>query len=121
MTQEAALFNFFNSFGLTAYPNISVPDDAKYPYITYPVMSGNWTDTSFPSVYIYTKNAKVTDLTAYVRLFSDRLKNGGETVECDNGMLWITTGNPLVNYLTDATDETVRFAVLNLNVEHITT
>ena len=121
MTQEASLYSLFSSFGLPAYPNIAVPDDAAYPYITYPVVSGHFADDAFLSVYLYTKNESVSQLTARVRAIGDRLKNGGETVDCDGGYVWLTTGDPWVNYMVDPDDTSVRFAVMNINVEFITT
>ena len=35
MTKAAAIYQFWNSFGLTAYEENSVPTDATFPYITY--------------------------------------------------------------------------------------
>lgn len=43
MTKAAALHSFFSGFGLTAYEENSVPDDAVFPYITYSL-----TTDSFP-------------------------------------------------------------------------
>ena len=37
MTAEQTLHSFWSSFGLTAYDENSVPDDAVLPYITYSV------------------------------------------------------------------------------------
>ena len=35
MTKEAALYQFFSSFGLEAYAETAVPEDAVFPYLTY--------------------------------------------------------------------------------------
>ncbi len=37
MTKGQAIQKFWESFGLTAYDETSVPDDAPFPYITYSV------------------------------------------------------------------------------------
>ena len=117
MTQEAALYSFFNSFNIPAYPNIRVPDEAEYPYITYEQASGLWLDDAFPTVNIYYKGEDLTRLNAKVREIGAVLKNGGITLDCDGGMLWITSGTPFVNFTTDPTDRSIKHAVLNINVE----
>ena len=34
MTKANAIYNFWNSFGITAYEENTVPEDAIFPYIT---------------------------------------------------------------------------------------
>ena len=120
MTQEASLNQFFSSFEMPAFPNIAVPDEQPYPYITYPVVSGTFDDDAFLSVYIYTKGEATSEITAKVRAITDELKNGGKHLPCDGGYVWLTLGNPIVNYLCDPKDTSVRYAVLNVNCEFLT-
>lgn len=120
MTQEASLYQFFSAFDLPAFPNIAVPDDQPYPYITYPIASGTWDDDAFLTVYIYTKGESVAELTARVRTITDTLKDGGQRLECDGGFLWLTLGNPIVNYMSDQHDKSVKYAILNINCDFIT-
>ena len=42
MTKAAALHSFYSSFGLTAYEENSVPDDAEFPYITYNITTDSF-------------------------------------------------------------------------------
>ena len=35
MTPTAALYQFWSSFGITAYPSNRVPEDTAFPFITY--------------------------------------------------------------------------------------
>ena len=47
MTKAAALHSFFGGFGLTAYEENSVPDDAVFPYLTYSLTTDSFSD--YPS------------------------------------------------------------------------
>ena len=42
MTKASALYQFWNSFGLTAYEENTVPDDAAFPYITYQLVTDSF-------------------------------------------------------------------------------
>ena len=42
MTKEAALYQFWSSFGLTAYEENSVPAQAAFPYISYEVITDSF-------------------------------------------------------------------------------
>ena len=45
MTKAAAMYQFWNSFGLTAYEENTVKDDASFPYITYQLVTDiNYSD-----------------------------------------------------------------------------
>lgn len=46
MTKEAALYNFWSMFGITAYEENAVPSDAKFPYITYQVVTDSFGNIS---------------------------------------------------------------------------
>jgi len=39
MTKAAALHQFFSGFGMDAYTDSSVPDDAVFPYLTYELIN----------------------------------------------------------------------------------
>ena len=46
MTKAEALHSFYSSFGLTAYEENSVPDDAEFPYITYNITTDSFVNTN---------------------------------------------------------------------------
>ena len=49
MTKAAAIYQFWNSFGLTAYEENSVPVEAAFPYITYQLVTDSF-DREIPLV-----------------------------------------------------------------------
>ena len=42
MTKAAAIYQFWNGFGLTAYEENTVPHDAVFPYITYQLVTDSF-------------------------------------------------------------------------------
>ena len=49
MTKAAAIYQFWSSFGLTAYEENTVPTDAAFPYITYQLVTDSF-DREIPLV-----------------------------------------------------------------------
>lgn len=51
LSAQIALNQFWNSFGVPAYPEGSVPDGAKFPYITFRVRQGDTFTSSQITAY----------------------------------------------------------------------
>ena len=121
MTKAAALHSFYSSFGLTAYEENSVPDDAEFPYITYNITTdsfGNYsTAMTFSLWYRSTSwkaiNAKCDEISAAIGL-------GGQLIECDGGKIWIKRGQPFANSTGDADDELIKRKIINVSADYLT-
>jgi len=115
MTADAALHTFFNSFGLTALPDTAVKDGQQLPYATYSNGSGctfgDTQDITF-RLWYYTESEATPN--AKVRQIRERFKNGGVTLRCDSGVIWLTPGNPFCVNATDETDTNVKLRYINL-------
>ena len=120
MTKTEALYKFFNSFGLTAYPSNSVPDDTVFPWLTYEPTIGNFGDEQLSitvNLWYHTDseaipNKKVDDI-------SEAIGMGGVTVPYDDGMIWITRGTPFCQSLSDENDASIKRRMLNVNLEYL--
>ena len=42
MTKAAAIYQFWSGFGLTAYEENTVPEDAVFPYVTYQLVTDSF-------------------------------------------------------------------------------
>lgn len=91
MTKAGALWLFFNSFGITAYPTEDVPDDAVFPWLTYELTLGAYGDTVSPTVELWyygesnvPVNTKAQEISAYCR--------NGKFIECDGGGILVRCG-----------------------------
>lgn len=106
MTKEAALHQFFNSFGITGYRVTAVPHDAVLPYLTYtPVLASFEDDPVSITVQLYfrTTSESVPDAKAEeIRL---RIGPGGILLPCDWGYIWLRWGSPWCQSFLDETEK----------------
>lgn len=119
MNKYNALQNFWSSFGVDAYDENTVPDDAKLPYITYSVSTGSFDYPVSMSASIYDRSMKWISVTEIANRIEKALKNGGKYLNYGDGAIWIRMGTPWAQRLSDTSNDTIRRIVLNLEVEYI--
>ena len=109
MTPTAALYQFWSSFGITAYPSNRVPEDTAFPFITYePIIANWWTGAAAASVvnvWYHTESEAVRNKKA--KEISDRLQ-GGTTVKCDDGIIFLSQDQPWTPLVDEADSSIVR-------------
>lgn len=118
MTKTAALYDFFQSFGIPFYPTTSVPDDVIFPYGTYEPVTASWGDGEqniTVNLWYYTEseaipNAKVDEISKYIGL-------GGVQIPCDEGTIWIKKGMPFSQNIFDSTAPGIKRRYLNITAE----
>lgn len=121
MTPEAAIYQFLSGFGIPAYASTSVPSDAEFPYLTYDLVVGDWGDleVNIP-VNLWYRTPTESAPNAKVRQMHEVLKNGGATVPCDGGMLWVKKGSPWAQaILVEGEDDMIKRRYININVEYL--
>lgn len=112
---------FWNGFGIPAYDETSVPDDAVMPYITYSVSVGGIDDPVFISGSLWYKSTSWSDVSRKCNEISDYLDARWPlTAEIDSGRVYITKGSPFAQRMTDP-DDRIRRVYINLTVEFLTT
>jgi len=116
MTAEAALYNFFSGFSIPAYLETSVPDDAKFPYLTYTGDTGSWYSGIgvTTSVNLYYYGDSETAVNTKARQLYQALKDGGVMLPCDDGGIWLTVGEPWCQSLEDPEDTNVKRRYINI-------
>jgi len=122
MTTTAALYQFFSSFGINAYPVNSVPEKVQFPWLTYETTLGNWGDAPISigvNLWYHTESEAAPN--AKVKQISDAIGRGGVMLACDDGVIWVKRGEPWCNSLTDANDSTIKQRVLNISLEFLIT
>ena len=121
MTKAAALHSFFGGFGLTAYEENSVPDDAVFPYLTYSLTTDSFSD--YPStitISLWYRSTSWTAANAKCEEISAAIGLGGQLVECDGGKIWIKRGQPFANSMGDANDELIKRKIINVSADYLT-
>lgn len=118
MNKEQALHSFWSSFGVPAYDENTVPDDAKLPYITYQVVTDNYDAVTPLNASIWDKSdswGKVTDLSHEV---AQRLNEMG-CIKIDDGWLHISRGSPFAQRMGEQ-DRTIRRVSINVYAQFLT-
>lgn len=119
MNKSQAIQKFWSSFGLNAYDETTVPQDAQMPYITYSVSE---TDFGFPTALgasLWYKSPSWEDIELKSYEIAKAITPAGITMPIDGGLLWIYKGSPYANRMSD-TDDTVRRILLNITAEYLT-
>lgn len=120
MTALQALHSFWGGFSLPVFDENTVPDKTAFPYITYEASRDFFGATlaQSASLWYYSKSwAAITEKEEQIAQYIGR---GGRMIACDGGSIWIKRGQPWAQRLPDASDDTIRRIVLNLEVEFLT-
>ena len=120
MTKAAAIYQFWNSFGLTAYEENSVPDDATFPYITYQLVTDRF-DREIPiAASIWYRSESWTGINAKTEEISQKISRGGKIISCDGGAIWLKRGQPFAQSMGDESDDLIKRKFLNITAEFMT-
>ena len=121
MTKAAAIYQFWNSFGLIAYEENSVPDDAAFPYITYQLVTDSF-DREIPlTASLWYRSESWTAINAKTEEISQKISRGGKIISCDDGAIWLKRGQPFAQNMGDESDNLIKRKYLNITVEFMTT
>lgn len=121
MTKAAVLYEFFNSFGMTAYAATSVPEDVVFPYLTYELVVDSWEGGEVAltvNLWFYTSSEAIPN--AKAQQIADAIGTGGNVLPCDGGYIWIKRGSPWCQSLPDDTAADIKRRYLNVTVEYLT-
>ena len=120
MTKAAAIYQFWNNFGLTAYEENSVPDDAAFPYITYQLVTDSF-DREIPlTASLWYRSESWTDINAKTEEISQKISRGGKIISCDDGAIWLKRGQPFAQSMGDESDNLIKRKYLNITAEFMT-
>ena len=119
MNKLQAYHNFWSGFGLKAYDETSVPDNAQMPYITYEVVVDDFDNSVGVVASTWYRDTSWAKSAQKVGEIAEVIGRGGKMVAYDGGGFWIKKANPWAQRLPDDHDDSVRRIVMNLEVEFI--
>ena len=120
MTKAAAIYQFWNSFGLTAYEENTVPTDADFPYITYQLVTDSF-DREIPvTASLWYRSESWTGINAKTKEISQKISRGGKVIPCDSGAIWLKRGQPFAQSMGDESDDLIKRKYLNITAEFMT-
>ena len=120
MTKAAAIYQFWSSFGLTAYEENTVPTDAAFPYITYQLVTDSF-DREIPlTASIWYRSESWAGINAKTEEISQKISRGGKIIPCDGGAIWLKRGQPFAQSMGDESDDLIKRKYLNITAEFMT-
>ena len=120
MTKADAIYQFWSSFGLTAYEENTVPDDAAFPYITYQLVTDSF-DREIPlTASLWYRSESWTGINAKTEEISQKISRGGKIISCDGGAIWLKRGQPFAQNMGDESDNLIKRKYLNITAEFMT-
>lgn len=123
MTKAAAIQKFWESFGLTAYEESSVPtgeDAPKFPYITYGLVTDSFGSETVLNGSLWYRSDSWVPINAKSEEISKYIGRGGKTLPCDDGAIWIKRGTPFIQSMGDESDNMIKRKYINLIAEYLT-
>ena len=121
MDKAQAIHWFWSSFGLPAYDENTVDDDAVMPYITYSVSTGSLEDIVLLNASLWYRSTSWAEITHKADEISHLLTNmSPPAVKIDGGRAYFTKGSPFSQRLAEEDDDSVRRIYLQVNAEFLT-
>ena len=120
MTKAAAIYQFWSSFGLTAYEENTVPEDATFPYVTYQLVTDSFGREAASAASLWYRGESWTAINAKTEEISAHIGLGGKIIKCDGGRIWIKRGQPFAQNMGDESDDLIKRKYLNLTFEFFT-
>lgn len=124
MDSMQALHVFWSSFGLKAYDENTVPDDAMTlnggKYLTYAASVGYFDALVTLSASLWYKSTSWAEITQKAEEIGAVIGYGGKLIAFDGGHIWIQRGTPFAQRMSDE-DDTIRRIYINLSTEFLTT
>ena len=120
MTKAAAIYQFWSSFGLTAYEENSAPTDAVFPYVTYQLVTDSFDREVAATASLWYRGESWTAINAKTEEISAHIGLGGKIIKSDGGRIWIKRGQPFAQNMGDESDDLIKRKYLNLTFEFFT-
>ena len=120
MTKAAAIYRFWSGFGLTAYEENTVPEDAAFPYITYQLVTDSFDRDVSATASLWYRSESWTAINAKTEEIAQHIGLGGKIIKCDGGRIWIKRGQPFAQNMGDESDDLIKRKYLNLTFEFLT-
>lgn len=114
-----ALQAFWESFGVPAYEQMSVPRDAELPYITYNGVVGALDERILMSISIWCRDMSWEWISKKADEIAERIGYSYAITTVDGGYLWITRGTPFAQRMSDE-DPTIKRIYINVVAEYLT-
>lgn len=114
-----ALYQFFSGFGIDAYVEYSVPDEAALPYITYQLVEPDWRDSATFYARVWYRSTSYTAINTKVDEIRAAIGEG-VSLPTDSGAIYLFKGTPFAQNMPMEGDDTLKVVYLNFIIHAIT-
>ena len=122
MDKEQALHQFWSGFGLNAYDENTVPDNALTTnggkYLTYNVATASLDEPTPLYANLWYKSSSWAEIAVKANQMAEAIGRGGAIVPFDGGYIWICRGVPFSQRMPDE-DDTIRRIYINVMAEYL--
>lgn len=110
MDRYQTQYAFWSSFGVEAYEENSVPDEdeVEFPYITYQAMASPFDDNGGVTASIWDRSTSWLTADTLADAIETRLKDGGQVISYEGGVIWITADSPFAQNMGDPDDDRIK-------------
>ena len=120
MDKSQAIDNFWNRFGIPAYDENTVPQDAPFPRITYNVETDSFDNPVGMNASLWYRSRSWKDISQKAEEIGEYItKMFPPTIQIDGGRLYITKGSPFAQRMNDP-DDSIRRIYLSIEAEYLT-
>ena len=128
MTKAAAIYQFWNSFGIKAYEENTVIDadkegntvEPQFPYITYQLVTDSFDREVAATASLWYRSESWTAINAKTEEIAQHIGLGGKIIKCDGGRIWIKRGQPFAQNMGDESDDLIKRKYINVVYEFMT-
>ena len=120
MTKAAAIYQFWSGFGIIAYEENTVPEDAVFPYVTYQLVTDSFDREVAATASLWYRGESWTAINAKTEEISAHIGLGGKIIKCDGGRIWIKRGQPFAQNMGDESDDLIKRKYINVVYEFMT-
>lgn len=120
MDKAQAIQTFWESFGIPAYDETTVPSDAVMPYITYAVNTdslGNVVNMYASLWYHSTSWKDISEKTEQIARYIVGMNP--PSIKFAGGRLYIAKGTPFAQRMADPNDDMIRRMYINIQAEFL--
>lgn len=120
MDKAQALQTFWESFGIPAYEQTTVPESAKMPYITYSVSTDSLDNVVNMTASVWYHSTSWKDISEKTEQIARYIVGmNPPSIKFDGGRLYIAKGNPFAQRMADPNDDMIRRMYLNIQAEYL--
>lgn len=121
MDKAQSIQAFWESFGLPAYDENIVPDDAELPYITYEAQTDSIGNALAMSASIWYRSMSWEAISKKAEEIAEAIvKRYPPADKIDGGRVYISKGTPFAQRMADTSDKLIRRMLINITVEFFT-